>query len=119
MTAAISLRVPAVVCWSMSQAVWQHEQPELLDLRPRVGDVVLDGLLFGQSSDALGGAAQRPLAHHVEGPMAQPDGAHGVVHPPAAESGLGHREAPALLAEQRVGRQPHVVVVHERVVPVA
>ena len=70
----------------------QHEQPELLDLDPRVGDHRLHQLLAGQQL-ALRGPRQGPLAHHVEGPLDQPDGAHGVVDAPAAEPGLGDDEA--------------------------
>ena len=47
----------------------QHEQAELLDLDPGVGDHLLHQLLAGQQL-ALGGPRQRPLAHHVEGPPA-------------------------------------------------
>ena len=36
---------------------------------------------------------QRPLAHHVERLLDQPDGAHGVVDAAAAEAGLGDDEA--------------------------
>ena len=52
-------------------------------------------------------------------PVAHAHGSHGVVDATAAEAGLGHGEALAHLAEQRVGRHAHVVVVDEAVVTVA
>ena len=92
----------------------EHEQPELHELRVRVGDVALHELLVGEQA-ALRLAAERPLAHHVERLLRHADGAHGVVDAAAAEAGLGDGERLTLTAEQRVLGHPHVVVVDERV----
>ncbi len=92
----------------------EHEQPELLDLGVRVGDEALHELLLGQQA-AGHLPAEGPLAHHVEGPVAHADRAHGVVDAAAAEAGLGDGERLALAAEQRVERHPHVLVVDEGV----
>ena len=55
-------------------------------------------------------ARHRPLAHHVERPAGQRDGAHGVMDATAAQPGLGDREGLALAAEHVVGRHPDVGV---------
>ena len=89
----------------------QHQQPELLDLDPAVGDLLLRHLEVAER--ALPGLpGHRPLAHHVECLARHGDRAHGVVYPPAAEAGLGDRECLALAAEDMIGRYPHVVVAH-------
>ena len=76
---------------------------------PRVGDHRLHQLLAGQQL-ALRRPRQRPLAHHVERLLDEPDGAHGVVDAAAAEAGLGDDEALAAPAEEVVGGDAHVVV---------
>ena len=48
LVAATYWRTSAVDELSISQAVYMHEQAELLDLHPRVGDPHLDRLLVGQ-----------------------------------------------------------------------
>ena len=58
---------------------------------------------------------ERTLAHHVDRLLRQADGAHRVVDAATAEAGLRDGERLALTAEQRVGRDAHVVVVDERV----
>ena len=54
----------------------------------------------------------RAGAHHVEGALADADGAHAVVDAPAGEPGLGHHEALAAAAEEVVLRDAHVRVPH-------
>ena len=92
----------------------EHHQPELQQLRVRIGDVALHELLVRQPA-ALRLAAQRALAHHVQRLARQADGAHRVVDAPAAQPRLRDDERLALAAEQRLGRHPHVVVVDQRV----
>ena len=87
----------------------QHEQAELLHLDPRVGDHRLHELLPCEQL-ALGHPRQRALAHHVEGPLHQADGAHRVVDAPAAEAGLGDDEAIPAAAEKVVRRDANVGV---------
>ena len=55
-------------------------------------------------------AAQRPLAHHVEGELALRDRAHGVVDAPAAEPALREHLGAVFGAEQVVERDADVVV---------
>ena len=55
-------------------------------------------------------AAQRPLAHDVEGQLDLRHGAHRVVDPAAAEPPLGQHPGAVLRAEQVVGGHPHVAV---------
>ena len=92
----------------------QHEQPELRELGVGVGDVALHELLVGQQA-ALGLPAQRPLAHHVERLLGQPDRAHGVVDAASAQTGLGDDEGLALAAEEGVGGDPDVLVMDQSV----
>ena len=80
----------------------QHEQTELFDLDPRVGDPLLGHLQRAQRAGA-GLAGERPLAHHVERLADAGDGAHRVVDAAAAEAGLGDGERLALTAEDVVG----------------
>ena len=96
----------------------QHHQPELLQLRVRVRDVLLHGLLVGQQA-ARGLAAQHPLAHHVDRLLGQADRAHGMVDPASAEAGLSDDEGLPFTAEQRRVGHPHVVVVDEGVTALA
>ena len=86
----------------------EHLEAELLDLDPGVGDPVLDGLLLADER-ALGLPRKHPLAHHVEGSLGHPHRPHPVVDPAAAEAGLGDLEARPLVAQQVLGRHPHVV----------
>jgi hypothetical protein len=62
-------------------------------------------------------AAERPLAHHVEGELALGDGAHGVVDAAAAETALGEDLGAVLRAEQVVQGNPDVAVDDVIVVP--
>ena len=87
----------------------QHQQPELLDLDPAVGDLFLGHLEIRQRTHP-GLAGDRSLTHHVECPPGQCDGAHGVMNTPAAQPGLRDREGLALTAEDVVGRHPNVGV---------
>ncbi len=80
-----------------------------MHLGRRVGDPVLDRLLLGQHR-AVGEAAERALAHHVEGPLGLAQPAHAVVDSPGAEARLGEEEAGALGADEVVGGNAHVVV---------
>ena len=54
--------------------------------------------------------SQRAVDHEPERPLGDADRAHAVVDAARAEAGLGDGEAAALLAEQVVGRHPHVLV---------
>ncbi len=89
----------------------QHQQPELLDLDPAVGDLLLHHLQRRELA-AAHLARQRALAHHVEGLAKLRDGAHRVVDAAAAEARLGDHEGRAGLAEHVVGRHAHVLVAH-------
>ncbi|GGN80869.1 hypothetical protein GCM10011610_30650 [Nocardia rhizosphaerihabitans] len=87
----------------------QHQEPELLQIDPAVGDPLLHRL-----QRAEGSVAHLPrdgaFAHHVEGLAYQGDSAHGVMHTSAAEACLGHRERTALGTEQMVDGHPDVGV---------
>ena len=87
----------------------QHEEPELLDLDPAVGDLLLRHLHRGQELAAADLPRERALAHHVERLAQLRDRAHRVVHAAAAEPGLRDGERAALLAEQVVGRYAHAL----------
>ena len=90
----------------------EHEQPELRELRVRVGDVALHELLVGE--DAAGRLpAERALAHHVDRPLGHPDRPHGVVDASTAETGLRDHEGLPLATEQRFIRHPDILVVDE------
>ena len=72
------------------------------------GDLGLDRALVGErlaERDAL----LRALAHQPQRLLGHADGAHAVVDPARAEPGLREREPAALLAEEVVGRDAHVV----------
>ena len=58
----------------------EDQKPELLDLYPRVGNPVLDGLLLGDEG-ALHFPGQDPFAHHVQGALRCTDRPHAVVDP--------------------------------------
>ncbi len=90
-------------------------QPELGQLDPGVGDLVL-GQLFAGQQFALGGAAEGALTEHVEAAGHRAHGAHGVVEAPPAEPGLGDGEGLALATQQVLCRHPHRVVAHVGVV---
>ncbi len=66
---------------------------------------------------AVGLAAEGPLAHHVEGPLALGDGPHAVVDPPASEAPLGQHLGPVLGTEEVVEGDPDLVVADVVVVP--
>ena len=51
----------------------------------------------------------RALAHELERPLGHADGAHAVVDAARAEPGLRDREAAALLAEEVLRRDAHVL----------
>ena len=70
----------------------EHQQPQLLDRDPRLGDPLADHALPGQRL-AEGDPALDPLAHQLDRPLGQPDRAHAVVDPARAEPGLRDREA--------------------------
>ena len=63
----------------------QHQQPELPQRDFRLGDIELHRLFFFDQGTA-GAPAQRAAGHHIDGALAQPDGAHGVVNTPAAQA---------------------------------
>ena len=90
----------------------EHHQPELQQLRVRIGDIALHELLVRQAA-ALGLAAQRPLAHHVQRPAGHADRPHGVVDAAATQPCLRDHERLPFAAQHRVGRHPHVVVVDQ------
>ena len=86
----------------------EHEQPEHLDRRIGLGDLLLHHLMLGDET-AVRLAAERSLAHHVEGELALGDSAHGVMDAAAAESVLGKYLGAVFRAEQVVqgrGRTP-------------
>ena len=106
--------VPVVVVLVDQPCGAQDEQPELLDLDPRVGDHRLHELLAPEQG-ALGRAGERPLAHHRQRLLHQPDRPHRVVDPPTAEPGLRHGEPVAAFTEKVVGGHAHLAVTHEGV----
>ena len=69
----------------------EHQELELLDLDPAVGDLLLHHALRRQRP-VPGLAGEGSLAHHVERLLELRDGAHGVVDPTAAEAHLGDGE---------------------------
>ena len=79
----------------------QRHQSRRVHLGARVGDPVLDGLLLGEQRPVRE-AADRALAHHVEGPLGLAEPAHAVVDPPGAEARLGEQEAGAFRADEVV-----------------
>ena len=93
----------------------EHLEAELGQLDPGVGDLVLGQLFAGQQL-ALGGAAERGLAEHVEQRAHCAHGAHGVVQTPATETGLRDGEGLPLTPEQILGGHRHGVVAHVGVV---
>ena len=98
--------------WSIFHAGVQREEPGRLHLGGRGGDPVLHHLLLGQRG-AVRVARQRPLAQHVEGPLALAEPAHGVVDAAGAEALLGQGEALAeagLAADHVVEGDAHVAV---------
>lgn len=96
----------------------QDEQPELLDLDPAVGDLLLGHLHLGQRPEArLPG--HRALAHHVERLADLRDGPHRVVDAAAAEPGLRDGERAALVAEEVLGGDADVLVAQVAVRPLA
>src|ERR1700722_160448 len=87
----------------------QHQQAELFEVDPRIGDLLLHHLLVGEAR-ALRRARKDALAHQVEGAPDLPDGAHRMVDAAAAEPRLRHDETAATLAQQMVLRHLHVLV---------
>ena len=81
----------------------QHQQPRGVDLRPALGDPLLDDCLEPQRPAGRQLAGDGALAQQVEGALADADPAHAVVDAPGPEPLLGDDEARAALAEQ-VGR---------------
>ena len=102
-TAAMSVRVSCVDVLSIFHAVSSTKQPQHPDRRVGVGDLLLHHLVLGDDL-AVRLAAERPLAHHVEGQLALGDGAHRVVDATAAEAPLGEHLGAVLRAEQVVER---------------
>ena len=96
----------------------QHVQAVLHDHRVGVGDLFLGHLFFRQPF-ALGAPAQSALAHHVQGLAQHAHGAHGVMHPAAAEAGLGDVKALARRAEQVFGGHAAVVELQIRMHAIA
>ena len=87
----------------------EHEQAQHADRRVGVGDLLLHHLVLGDDL-AVRLAAQRALAHHVEGELALRDRAHRVVDATAAEPALREHLGAVLGTEQVVERDAHVVV---------
>ena len=108
-TAAMSVRVSCVLRVVDLPRRLEHEQPQHPDRRVRVGDLLLHHLVVGDDL-AVRLAAERPLAHHVEGELALGDGAHRVVDAPAAEPPLREHLGAVLGPEQVVEGHAHVVV---------
>ncbi len=77
----------------------EHQQPQLLDRDPGLGDPLADHALAGQRL-AERDPSLDPLTHQLDGPLGQPDRAHAVVDPAGAQSGLRDGEAVALVGDQ-------------------
>lgn len=87
----------------------QHEQPQLVDLHPRVGDRGLYQLFFAEQA-SLGMPGGGALAHHVERLFAHRYRAHRVMDPATTEPGLSHHKRLALTTEDvRLGYADVVV----------
>ena len=108
-TAAMSVRASCVLRVVDLPRRLEHEQAQHPDRGVGVGDLLLHHLVLGDDL-AVRLAAQRPLAHHVEGELALGDGAHRVVDAAAAEAPLGEHLGAVLGAEQVVERDADVVV---------
>src|SRR6202008_3120471 len=76
----------------------QHEQPEALELYPRLGHRLLDEL-FGCQRAALRVARDGTLAHHVQCAPREADGAHRMVDTTTAESCLRNSKRTTSLAK--------------------
>ena len=85
-----------------------REQARLFDRDARLGDALLDHALVGEGL-AERDPLLRPLAHELERLLGHADGAHAVVDAAGAEAGLRDREPAALLAEQELRRDAHVL----------
>jgi hypothetical protein len=85
----------------------EHQQTQLLDLDPRLGDPVAHDALLGDrlaEGDPLG----RALAHHLDGSLGDAQRAHAVVDAARPETRLGDREALALAADDVADRHADV-----------
>ena len=92
----------------------ESEQPRRLHLGVAGCDPVLHHLLLGQQRPVRE-AGHRPLAHHVEGALADSEPTHGVVDAARAESLLGQNEPladPCLTADHVVVRDSALFVQH-------
>ena len=87
----------------------QGEQPERLDLHPRIGDHLLDQLLVRKHA-ALGVSGDSPLAEHVVDAPDKSDSPHRVVDSPAAKPRLGDDERSAARPQHVIGRDANVLV---------
>ncbi len=114
-TPAISVRALCPPTWSIVHAACSTRSRNWMQLDPRRRRSSSCTICFFASTSPWVVPAQRPLAHHVERPLARPDGAHGVVDAAAAEARLRDHERLPLAAEQVLGRHPHVVVADVRV----
>ena len=94
----------------------EHEEPEHLDRGVGFGDLLLHHLVLGDET-AVRLAAERPLAHHVEGEVALGDRAHGVVDAAATETALGQYLGAVFRAEQVIRGHPDIAVDDVVVVP--
>ena len=101
-----------------------HQQPRLIDLKPRLRDPVAQIAEFGKMRTE-GAPLQRALAHQLQRQFALPDGAHAMMHPPRTEPLLRQLKTLTLDAEQVFDRHAHVaeqqfamplrrVIVHDR-----
>ena len=108
-TVAMSVRASCVEELSIFHAASSTSSLSMRIMRVGVGDLLLHHLVLGDDL-AVRLAAERPLAHHVEGELALGDGAHRVVDATAAEAALREHLGAVLRAEQVIERHPDVVV---------
>src|SRR3569832_351939 len=90
----------------------QDEEPRRLDLGARLGDEGLDELLAGERLVAVDLAAERALAHELEGALADADPAHAVVDAARTESLLRNGKAGALGTEAVLDGDAAVFATH-------
>jgi len=72
---------------------FQRQEPRLLDLDPRLGDLGPDRALLGERPPEGGPCPDAP-AHRLQAALGQADQAHRVVNPPRPEPPLRDLEPP-------------------------
>jgi hypothetical protein len=81
------------------------QQPRLLDLQSRLGDLLLNDALIGERPTERD-ARLRPLDHERQRTLGRAQRAHAVVNAPRSEPCLGSHEAAAFLADDVAHRHP-------------